>query len=79
MTYTDPEIARVGLTADEARDKHGDTVRVHTLNNDRADRAIAEGRTEGFTSLVLGPREKILGARAGATVVLTLRMLASGC
>jgi pyruvate/2-oxoglutarate dehydrogenase complex dihydrolipoamide dehydrogenase (E3) component len=73
VTYTDPEIARVGLTADEARDKHGDKVRVHTLDNDRVDRAVADGRTEGFTSLVLGPRGKILGAtvvspRAGETI-----------
>lgn len=73
VTYTDPEIARVGLTADEAREQYGDTARVHTLGNDRLDRAVADGRTEGFTTLVLGPRGKIVGAtvvspRAGETI-----------
>ncbi|WP_187645606.1 FAD-dependent oxidoreductase [Streptomyces sp. TRM49041] len=73
VTYTDPEIARVGLTADEARERYGDAARVHTLENDRVDRAVADGRTEGFTTLVLGPRGRIVGAtvvspRAGETI-----------
>ncbi|WND39763.1 FAD-dependent oxidoreductase [Streptomyces sp. BB1-1-1] len=73
VTYTDPEVARVGLTADEAREKYGDTARVHTLENDRVDRAVTDGRTEGFTTLVLGPRGRIVGAtvvspRAGETI-----------
>ncbi|KNE84291.1 MULTISPECIES: dihydrolipoyl dehydrogenase family protein [Streptomyces] len=73
VTYTDPEIARVGITSAEARETYGDTARVHTLENDRLDRAVAEGRTEGFTTLVLGPRGRIVGAtvvspRAGETI-----------
>ncbi|UGY91226.1 dihydrolipoyl dehydrogenase family protein [Streptomyces gobiensis] len=73
VTYTDPEVARVGLTAEEARRQHGDRVRVHSLDNDRVDRAVSDGRTEGFTSLVLGPRGRIVGAtvvspRAGETI-----------
>ncbi|MFW6725016.1 dihydrolipoyl dehydrogenase family protein [Streptomyces sp. MAR4 CNY-716] len=73
VTFTDPEVARVGRTAAEARAEHGDTVRVHTLPHDRVDRAVAEGRTDGFTTLVLGPRARIIGAtvvapRAGETI-----------
>ncbi|MEV0887784.1 FAD-dependent oxidoreductase [Streptomyces microflavus] len=73
VTYTDPEIAGVGLTSDEAHAKYGDRARVHTLENDRVDRAVADGRTEGFTTLVLGPRGRIVGAtvvspRAGETI-----------
>ncbi|MBT2430014.1 FAD-dependent oxidoreductase [Streptomyces sp. ISL-112] len=73
VTFTDPEVARVGLTADEAREEYGDSVRVHALENGRVDRAVADGRTEGFTTLVLGPRGKIVGAtvispRAGETI-----------
>lgn len=73
VTFTDPEVARVGRTAAEARAEHGDTVRVHTLLHDRVDRAVAEGRTDGFTTLVLGPRARIIGAtvvapRAGETI-----------
>ncbi|UQA97064.1 dihydrolipoyl dehydrogenase family protein [Streptomyces halobius] len=73
VTFTDPEVARVGLTADEARSRYGDVVRVRTVEHDRVDRAVADGRTEGFTALVLGPRGRIVGAtvvspRAGETI-----------
>ncbi|MFH0241455.1 dihydrolipoyl dehydrogenase family protein [Streptomyces sp. HK10] len=73
VTYTDPEIARVGLTADEARERFGDAVRVRSLDHDRVDRAVADGRTEGLTTLVLGPRGRVVGAtvvapRAGETI-----------
>lgn len=73
VTYTDPEVARVGLRADEARRRYGDGVQVRSLEHDRVDRAVADGRTEGFTTLVLGPRGKIIGAtvvapRAGETI-----------
>lgn len=73
VTYTDPEVARVGLTATEAHARYGEDVRVRTLGHDRVDRAVADGRTEGFTTLVLGPRGKIVGAtvvapRAGETI-----------
>ncbi|WP_308049148.1 hypothetical protein [Streptomyces sp. TRM72054] len=74
MTFTDPEVARVGLTAAEARTRYDDRqVRVRTLEHDRVDRAVADGRTEGFTTLVLDPRGRIAGAtvvapRAGETI-----------
>ncbi|MBO8190559.1 FAD-dependent oxidoreductase [Streptomyces oryzae] len=74
VTYTDPEVARVGPTESAARQRYGDgVVRVHTLGHDRVDRAVAEGRTEGFTRLVLGPRGRVVGAtvvapRAGETI-----------
>lgn len=73
VTYTDPEVARVGLTATEAHARYGEDVRVRTLDHDRVDRAVADGRTEGFSTLVLGPRGKIVGAtvvapRAGETI-----------
>ncbi|MHC0430966.1 dihydrolipoyl dehydrogenase family protein [Streptomyces sp. O3] len=73
VTYTDPEVARVGLTADEARTRYGHGVRVRTLDHDRVDRAVADGRADGFSSLVLAPRGKIVGAtvvapRAGETI-----------
>lgn len=73
VTFTDPEIARVGLTADEAHARYGAPTQVYTLDNDRVDRAITDDRTEGFTRLVLGKRNKIVGAtvvspRAGETI-----------
>ncbi|MER5216862.1 FAD-dependent oxidoreductase [Streptomyces sp. NPDC002838] len=66
VTYTDPEVARVGVTSAEG-------TRTHTLDHNRVDRAVADDRTDGFTSLVLDGRRRIVGAtvvapRAGETI-----------
>jgi pyruvate/2-oxoglutarate dehydrogenase complex dihydrolipoamide dehydrogenase (E3) component len=73
VTFTDPEVARVGLTEAEAHDRHGDAVRVRMLGHEHVDRAVADERTEGFTMLILGRRARIVGAtvvapRAGETI-----------
>ncbi|MGH3628187.1 MAG: dihydrolipoyl dehydrogenase family protein, partial [Sciscionella sp.] len=62
VTFTDPEIAHVGLTEAQARDRHGDTVEVRLLRYTGLDRAITEDDTDGFTHVVLGPRGRVLGA-----------------
>lgn len=62
VTFTDPEAARVGLTEAEARQQFGDAVRVQTLPWGNIDRAQAEGATAGFIKLVLGKKDRILGA-----------------
>jgi pyruvate/2-oxoglutarate dehydrogenase complex dihydrolipoamide dehydrogenase (E3) component len=63
-TYTDPELAQVGLTEAEARRRYGtrlDVVRADFAENDRA---RAEGRTEGFLKLMI-----VRGRPIGATLV----------
>jgi pyruvate/2-oxoglutarate dehydrogenase complex dihydrolipoamide dehydrogenase (E3) component len=60
VTYTEPELAHVGLTEEEARKAHGG-VRVLTAPYAENDRAQAERRTEGFIKLVVGRRGRILG------------------
>ncbi|HKJ70689.1 MAG TPA: FAD-dependent oxidoreductase, partial [Gammaproteobacteria bacterium] len=60
VTYTDPELARVGLTAAEARQRHGDT-EVHRADYGDLDRAVAEGEGTGFAELVFR-RGRIVGA-----------------
>ncbi|MDJ0948334.1 MAG: mercuric reductase [Alphaproteobacteria bacterium] len=62
VTYTDPEIAHVGLTEAEARERHGDAVRVTRWSFDENDRAQAERETEGLVKVVVGPRGRVLGA-----------------
>ncbi|MDH3676512.1 MAG: FAD-dependent oxidoreductase [Anaerolineae bacterium] len=47
-TFTDPEVAHVGLTEIQARDKHGDNVRVTLRGLDRVDRAVADNAQDGF-------------------------------
>ena len=69
-TYTSPEIAHVGLYAEEAR-KLGHDVETITIKMDDVDRARLEGEEEGFLRLHLKKgTDKILGgtlvaARAG--------------
>ena len=46
-TFTEPEVARVGLTEKEAREKFGD-VKIIKVGFEENDRAHAEGETEGF-------------------------------
>ncbi|PLX37942.1 MAG: dihydrolipoamide dehydrogenase [Hyphomicrobiales bacterium] len=62
VTYTDPELAHVGLTEADARTRHGDAVRVLTWSFADNDRARAERRTEGKVKVIATKRGRILGA-----------------
>jgi pyruvate/2-oxoglutarate dehydrogenase complex dihydrolipoamide dehydrogenase (E3) component len=61
VTYTDPELAQVGLTA-AAAEQQGHTVNVASVAFAENDRARAERETEGFVKIVVGRRGKVLGA-----------------
>ena len=61
VTYTDPEVAQVGLTEAQARERHGEAVRVSRWSFAENDRARAERATEGFVKVVTGKRGRILG------------------
>ena len=60
-TYTDPELARVGLSESDAR-AQGIGHRVYRFPLEDVDRARAEGDTEGFAKIVTDPRGRLLGA-----------------
>ena len=62
MTFTDPEVGRIGLTEAEARDRYGDDVIVSRSDDDQLDRAIVAGRTAGFAKLVADGSGRIVGA-----------------
>ncbi|HBO83812.1 MAG TPA: dihydrolipoyl dehydrogenase [Deltaproteobacteria bacterium] len=63
VTYTDPELARVGLTEDEAKEKYGNRdIRVFRFYFRDIDRAIIEGETEGLIKLICDKKNLILGA-----------------
>ena len=69
VTYTQPEVAAVGL--DTGRDR--DRLRVLAWSHEHVDRAVTEGRTDGLTKLVVDRRGRIVGAtvvgpRAGETL-----------
>lgn len=62
VTYLNPEIARVGMTENEARQK-GLAIEVHKFPMTHSDRAITDGQTEGFVKVILVEgKGQILGA-----------------
>ena len=71
VTFTSPQIGRVGITEADAADIGG--TRVAYLPLDELDRAVAEGTTRGFVKLIAGPRPLLRnlggGRILGATIV----------
>lgn len=72
-TYTEPEVARVGMTEAEARETWGDAAGVFRYAHDSLDRALCDGEPDGLTKVVLDPKGSIVGAhvvapRAGETI-----------
>lgn len=61
VTYTDPELAQVGLTESEARARHTG-VTVARAQFGQNDRAVIARRTDGFAKLILSRRRRVLGA-----------------
>ena len=61
VTFTDPELAQVGLSEAEAAKRHG-AIRVLRWPYAENDRARAERATEGFVKAVTTPKGRILGA-----------------
>ena len=60
-TFTDPEVARVGLSETEAREQ-GVAYEVTRYGMDDLDRAIADGTAHGFVKVLTVPgKDKILG------------------
>lgn len=59
-TFTEPEVARVGMIEEEAVELYGSGVTVYKAPFSHNDRALAEGDGEGFAKLVLKGK-KILG------------------
>lgn len=62
VVYADPELAQIGLTEAQARDTHGDRIKVVRWDFENNDRAQAQRDTEGFCKLMTGKGGKILGA-----------------
>jgi pyruvate/2-oxoglutarate dehydrogenase complex dihydrolipoamide dehydrogenase (E3) component len=61
-TYTDPELAQVGLSERQAREKHGDAIKVLRWKLGENDRAQTERATEGMVKAITSRRGRVLGA-----------------
>lgn len=82
VTYTDPELAHVGLTEAMARNA-GHAVRVSTWQLAMNDRAQTERDCAGLAKVVIGRRGRVLGAtivapRAGELIGIWGLAIASG-
>jgi len=82
VTYTDPELAQVGLTEAEARKAHGSALTVLRQEVHHNDRAQTERRTQGLLKvMVVRGRPvgaSIAGAQAGELIGLWALAIAAG-
>lgn len=62
VTFTDPEIARVGLSEAQARERWGGRVQIAVSDYADLDRAITAGQAHGFAKLIADPRGRLVGA-----------------
>jgi pyruvate/2-oxoglutarate dehydrogenase complex dihydrolipoamide dehydrogenase (E3) component len=63
VVFTDPEVFHLGLTEQEARQKHG-KIRVYRTKLEQADRFIADQKTEGLIKIITDMKGTIVGAHA---------------
>ncbi len=68
VTFTDPEVASVGLTEVEARDRYGGSVDVATYPMARVDRARLLGDERGFIKLIT-KRRRPFGPLTGGRLI----------
>ncbi|ASC70930.1 pyridine nucleotide-disulfide oxidoreductase [Halomicronema hongdechloris C2206] len=61
-TFTDPELARVGLSEAQARQRYGDDIYVLQQDFSGVDRALAEAAGIGFAKVLTRRNGEILGA-----------------
>jgi len=81
VTFTDPELAQIGLTEDEARTRYRRRIRILRWPYADNDRAQAEHVTHGFIKVITRPDGRILGctivgAEAGELIQLWVMALA---
>jgi pyruvate/2-oxoglutarate dehydrogenase complex dihydrolipoamide dehydrogenase (E3) component len=62
VTFSDPEVARVGPTEMQARERFGSRVEAYLWPMSKSDRAVCDGETDGFIKLVTDRGRTILGA-----------------
>ncbi len=81
VSYTDPELAQIGLTEAEARATHGAALTVIRQEFHHNDRALATGKAKGFLKLMLVKSRPIgvtiVGSGAGEMIGLWALVMAS--
>ncbi|MGB0496979.1 MAG: dihydrolipoyl dehydrogenase family protein [Rubricella sp.] len=81
-TYTDPEIAQVGLNEAHAKKEHGTKLEVLRWSFDENDRAIAEGKGHGLCKVMVAKGRivgaSIVGPQAGELIQVWALAIANG-
>lgn len=72
VTYTEPEIGRVGMSEAQAHDEYGDSAKVAYMPIAETDRAKVTGETDGFVKLIAGPHTLVRGLAGGNLVGATV-------
>jgi pyruvate/2-oxoglutarate dehydrogenase complex dihydrolipoamide dehydrogenase (E3) component len=72
-TFTDPELAHAGLTEEEARELHGDSIKIYRYDYSHVDRAKTDSATLGRSKFICNRKGRLIGAHilghlAGETV-----------
>jgi len=70
VVFTDPEVAQVGLTEEQAARMR--RARVAHVPMREVDRAVTAGRTDGFVKLIAGPRRGLGNAGGGRVLGATI-------
>lgn len=65
-TFTDPELARLGLTEDEARQQFKD-IKVYKTPYGNSDRSVTDREQEGLLKIITDTKDLILGAHIVGT------------
>jgi pyruvate/2-oxoglutarate dehydrogenase complex dihydrolipoamide dehydrogenase (E3) component len=65
VTFTDPEVAHIGATEEQARAEYADRIRIHRWEMGKVDRAVCENDAAGFLKII----SKTDGTILGATIV----------
>ncbi|MGH2928044.1 MAG: dihydrolipoyl dehydrogenase family protein, partial [Solirubrobacteraceae bacterium] len=61
-TFTDPEVAHVGLSEEQARERWGERAQIAQSDYGKLDRAITAGQAHGFARLIGDPHGRLVGA-----------------
>lgn len=62
VTFSDPEVAQVGLLEHEVRSRRGSKLQIGCWPLSRVDRAVCENDADGFLKIIATPDGTILGA-----------------
>jgi len=60
--FSDPEIAQVGLTSTQAKEKYGEDIQIKSWPMKHVDRAHTSGAKEGFVQVIYRKNGRVVGA-----------------